>query len=115
MNKIVYNFFGFLLFISLILNFYLLYEIHKNREYFEVQDGHFIAVDVLNELYLNSQQLDNYSQMYIRTQKPEHLASYNNTADQLFGQAPRVTSSLYHLKSIALLDIIDENIPIEDT
>ena len=111
MNKIVYNFFGFLLFISLILNFYLLYEIHKNREYFEVQDGHFIAVDVLNELYLNSRQLDNYSQMYIRTQKPEHLASYNNTADQLFGQAPRVTSSLYHLKSIALLDIIDENIP----
>lgn len=111
MNRIIYNFFAFLLFISLILNFYLLYEIHNNREYFEVQDGHFIAIDVLNELYLNSQQLNQFAQMYIRTQKPELLASYNNAADQLFGQASRTKSSLYHMKSLALLDIINENIP----
>lgn len=111
MNKIVYNFFGFLLFISLILNFYLLYEIHKNREYFEIQDGHFIAIDVLNELYLNSQQLDQFAQMYIHTQKPEHLANYINAANQLFGEAPRTKSSLYHMESAALLDIINENVP----
>lgn len=111
MNKIFYNFMGFLLFVSLLFNFYLLYEIHENREYFEVQEGHFIAIDVLNEIYLNSLQLDEFSQMYIRSQNPEHLKNYQDVSAQLFGQAPRTKNSLYHMKAVALLDIINEKIP----
>lgn len=110
MNKIVYRFLWLLLLGLFIFNFYLLFEIHKNRAYFEIQDGHFVSIDVLNELYITSLQLDQFSQLYIRTEDTEHLINYNNIANQVFGLSPRTNTSLYHMKTINLLDIIKENI-----
>lgn len=111
MNKIIYKILWLLLLILFIFNFYLLFEIHKNRAYFEVQEGHFVSIDIINELYITSLQLDQFSQLYIRTENIEHLINYNNIANQVFGQSPRTNTSLYHMKTINLLDIIKENIP----
>lgn len=110
MSKVVYKFLWLLFLVSFIFNFYLLFEIHKNRAYFEIQDGHFVSIDVLNELYITSLQLDQFSQLYIRTEDTEHLINYNNIANQVFGLSPRINTSLYHMKTINLLDIIKENI-----
>lgn len=110
MNKNVYKFIGFLLFISLIFNFYLLYEFSKNRAYFDVQEGHFVAIDILNEIYITSRQLDQFSKLYIRTGDTEQLKNYNNVANQVLGSAPRTNTSLYHMQTADLLDILKSNI-----
>lgn len=111
MNKTFYKFIGFLLFVSLLFNFYLLYEFSKNRAYFEIQEGHFVSIDILNEIYIASLQLDQFSQLYIRTQDTKQLETYNNIANQVFGRSPRTTASLYHMQTRELLDILKENIP----
>lgn len=110
MSKTSYKIIGFLLFVSFLFNFYLLYEIHQNKRYFEVQKGHFVSIDILNEIYITCLQLDEFSQLYIRTEDIEQLKNYNNIANQVFGKIPRTNTNLYHMKIKNLLDIITENL-----
>ncbi len=58
MNKTFFRITVTVLFLSFILNFYLLYEVHKNKTFFEVQSEHFVTVGILNEIYLTSVQLN---------------------------------------------------------
>lgn len=111
MSKTVYRFIGFLLFVSLLFNFYLLYEFNRNRAYFEVHEGHFVSIDVLNEIYITSLQLDQFAQLYVQTGESKQLDNYNKIANQIFGKSPRTNTSLYHMQTRDLLDIVKENIP----
>ena len=110
MNKTFFRITVTVLFLSFILNFYLLYEVHKNKTFFEVQSEHFVTVGILNEIYLTSVQLNQLSQMYIRTEDQYYLNNYTNITNQMLGKSPRSNNNLFHMKVLKLADIIKTNL-----
>lgn len=114
MNKNFRILLGSLLLISFLLNFYLLFKIHANRDYFEINDDHYVAIDILNEIYLTSHQLNELSEKYILTHDKQYYDKYNSIFSQTLGLAPRSYFSLYHIKTANLFTILQNNIPDGD-
>lgn len=111
MNKNFKIILGSLLLISFLLNFYLLFKIHTNRDYFEIHEDHYIAIDLVNEIYLTSHYLDDLAQKYILSRDKQYYDKYNLIFKQTLGLSSRSHFSLYHIERINLFTILQKNIP----
>lgn len=110
MNKSFRNILGCLLLLSFLLNFYMVYKIHANRDYFDLHDNHYIAIDILNELYLSSRLLDQLTYQYITSGDEEYRTSYEDILNQILGLNIRKNQNLFHADRINLFTIIQKNI-----
>lgn len=111
MNKNFRIVLGTLFLISFTLIFYLIFKIQNNRDYFAINEDHYIAIDIVNEIYLTSHQLNQYAVKYLETADETYYSKYNSIIKQTLGLAPRSNYSLYHIETINLFTILQKNIP----